>query len=60
MREVYESNDDLHTVNLPVRMFSRTALRLYVCAACGYLEEYVQNAKDLAGIPKSGSFKKIS
>ena len=60
LHEVYESNDDLHNANLPVRIFSRTALKLYVCAACGYLEEYGQNAKDLAGIPKSASFKKIS
>jgi predicted nucleic-acid-binding Zn-ribbon protein len=59
-QEVYESNDDLHNVNLPVRIFSRTALRLYVCAACGYLEEYVQNAKDLSGVRESKSFKKIS
>jgi Zn ribbon nucleic-acid-binding protein len=59
-REVYVSGDDLHAVDSPVKMWSRTALRLYVCAACGYLEEYLQNEKDLAGIVKSASFKKVT
>ncbi|HEY8561815.1 MAG TPA: hypothetical protein VIL74_15675 [Pyrinomonadaceae bacterium] len=58
-REVYVSNDDLHNVSSPVKIWSRTALKLYVCAGCGYLEEYVQNAKDLAGIPESASFRKV-
>jgi hypothetical protein len=52
--------DDIHNVDSPVKMWSRTALQLYVCAACGYLEEYVQNEKDLAGIAKSASFKKVT
>lgn len=59
-QEIYESKEDLHNVNTPVRIFSRTALTLYVCAACGYLEEYVQDEKDLAAIPESASFKKVS
>ncbi len=59
-REVYVSGNDLHMADSPVKMWSRTALKLYVCAACGYLEEYLQNEKDLAGIAKSGSFKKVT
>lgn len=56
-REVYARRDGTYGLNVPISMFSKTLLELYVCAACGYLEFYVQNEEKLKQIPET--FKKV-
>ena len=57
--EVYTSNDDLVKGDVPISLFSKTSLRIYVCAMCGYVEHYVQNEKDLIKITDATAFKKV-
>ena len=56
-REVYMRRDGNYGLNVPVSMFSKTFLELYVCALCGYLEFYVQGEDRLKQIPEN--FKKV-
>ncbi|HEX8249043.1 MAG TPA: hypothetical protein VF599_12770 [Pyrinomonadaceae bacterium] len=56
-REVYARRDGTYGLNVPISMFSKTLLELYVCASRGYLEFYVQNAEKLKQIPET--FKKV-
>jgi predicted nucleic-acid-binding Zn-ribbon protein len=56
--EVYTRRDGNYGLNVPISMFSKTFPELYVCAACGYLEFYVQNEEKLKQIPEM--FKKVN
>jgi len=56
-REVYMRRDGQYGLNVPVSVFSKTLLELYVCAAGGYLEFYMQTDENLKPIPES--FKKV-
>lgn len=56
-REVYKRRDGTFEINVPISMFSKTLLELYVCARCGYLEFYVQSEEKLKQIPET--FKKV-
>ncbi|HEX8737434.1 MAG TPA: hypothetical protein VF721_19025 [Pyrinomonadaceae bacterium] len=56
--EVYTRKDGNYGLNLPISMFSKTLLELYVCAACGYLEFYVQSGEKLKQVPET--FKKVN
>lgn len=56
--EVYMRGDGYFGLNVPISVFSKTFLELYVCAECGYLEFYVQNDEKLKQIPEV--FKKVS
>lgn len=55
--EVYKRRDGNYGLNVPISMFSKTFIELYVCAACGYLEFYVQGEEKLKQIPET--FKKV-
>lgn len=57
-REVYTRRDGTFEINVPISMFSKTMLELYVCARCGYLEFYVQSEEKLKQIPEI--FKKVN
>ncbi|MDQ3800068.1 MAG: hypothetical protein M3384_11485 [Acidobacteriota bacterium] len=56
-REVYTRRDGNYGLNIPISMFSKAFLELYVCARCGYLEFYVQSEEKLKQIPET--FKKV-
>jgi len=56
-REVYMRRDGQYGLNVPISVFSKTLLELYVCTKCGYLEFYVQTDEKLKQIPES--FKKV-
>ena len=56
-REVYRRQDGQYGLDVPVSVFSKTLLELYVCAKCGYLEFYVQSEEKLKQLPES--FKKV-
>jgi predicted nucleic-acid-binding Zn-ribbon protein len=56
-REVYKQRDGAYGLNVPISMFSKTLLELYVCAECGYIEFYVQSEEKLKQIPET--FKKV-
>jgi predicted nucleic-acid-binding Zn-ribbon protein len=57
--EVYVSGEDLHKVSLPLSMWTKTALKIYICASCGYLEQYVQDEKVYRNLAESSGMKKI-
>lgn len=56
-REVYTRRDGSYGLTVPISMFSKTLLEIYVCARCGYLEFYVQSEEKLKQVPET--FKKV-
>lgn len=59
-REIYATRDNQYIENSPINDRHLIAMKIYVCYACGYLEEYIQNRADLDNIPTLKLVEKIN
>ena len=49
--EIYATRDNQYIENTPINDRHLLAMKIFACAMCGYLEQYIQNRKDLLKLP---------
>lgn len=57
--EVFATRDNQHIENSPINDRNLIAMKIFACAACGYLEQYIQNREDLLKLPNLRLVEKV-